>query len=687
MRIRSDVDRIRTFMITHRSESDHYGEMMKNFYRTEKARFGVHDYTGTTLRQWLPRRRAILRQLTEAVGGFPEKKCALNPTVTRKTDRGDYTVEALYFHSRPNWPVSAALYLPKEFEGPLPAIMVVHGHAFTQKAAPVYQKVAVQYVRNGYAVLAVDFVGGGDRLAQKHESRYFFTAGMTVQAVMVWDNMRAVDYLISRPEIDPKRIGVTGSSGGGNQTAYTTIFDERIAASAPVNAVTMFDEHMAVGCDYYCPCEVIPGMWRIAEYSDLIATVAPRPLLLVSAMKDRLFPIKGVREVYYRAREVYRAFDAAGSIDVAEDYGPHSYSSASRAAVLQWFDKHLKGVEPRPLEDYEDYITIEDPRSEVLQAFPDGELPEGSGTLATLYGEVSRKLPDIKRPRSRRTYNNYRRKVRAHLSRLYGDPEEVSLDVERFPLQEASWGTLAPLAFRSERGIIIPSVLVLPRGADAERVVIHANPDGKAATVARRAVEGLVKAGSAVFALDLRSTGETQGFVPSETSEPYGFILNRSIALGRHISMMRAHDIIRAVDCLAALDETTGLPVHLWAEGHVSMAAAVAFALERRIRRLAAAELLLTFRSCEGFVQDDAVFPPHMLLAADVADILAVGVDRPVLLANPEMPSGDTPAPRKAREVLKAAMNAAKILNSEPPEIVTGGFERIEREIHKFLTA
>ena len=687
MRIRNDVDSIRTFMITHRDESDHYGEMMKNFYRTEKARLGIHDYTGVTLRQWLPRRRSILRQLTEAVGGFPEKKCPLKPTVTRKTDRGDYTVEALYFYSRPNWPVSAALYLPKGIEGPLPAIMVVHGHAFTQKAASVYQKVAIHYVKNGYAVLAVDFVGGGDRLAQKHESRYLFAAGHTVQAIMVWDNMRAVDYLTSRPEIDGKRIGITGSSGGGNQTAFTTVFDERIAASAPVNAVTMFDEHMALGCDYYCPCEIIPGLWKIAEYSDLVATVAPRPLLLVSAMKDRLFPIKGVREVYYKAREVYGAFDAADSIDMAEDYGPHSYSSAARAAILQWFDKHLKGVEPRPLEDYHDYITIEDPRSEVLQAFPGGKLPEGSLALATYYGEVSEKLPDIKRPRTRRTFSAYRRRVRTHLSRLSGSPEEVSLDIERFPGQEASWGTLAPFAWRSERGIIIPSVLILPKDADPERVIIHANPEGKTATIARRAFEELVKAGSAVLALDLRSTGETSGYVPSETSEPQGFVLNRSISLGRHISMMRAYDIARAVDCLAALDETAGLAVSVWSEGHISMAAAIAFALERRIKRLAAAELLLTLRSSEGFVQDDAVFCPHMLLWADVADILAVATDRPMLLVNPEMPSGDVPTPRKARDVLKPLMDAAKMLKTDPPEIVTGGFERIERGIHRFLTA
>ena len=553
MRIRSDSEKIRSFMITHLSETDHYGEMMKNYFRTELARVPVADYSGLTLAQWRRRRRAILSKLTEAVGGFPSKKCPLSPRITGKVDRDGYTLESLYFQSRPNWPVSALLYVPKGVKRRAPAVVVVHGHSFTQKASPVYQKVAVDLVRNGYVVMAVDFVGGGDRLAQKHESRYIFAAGKTVMSVMVWDNMRAIDYLSTRREVDPKKIGITGSSGGGNQSAFTAVFDERIAAAAPVNAVTMFAEHSGIGCDYLCPCEVVPGIWQFAEYSDLMATVAPRPLLLVQAIKDRLFPIKGAREVYYRAREVYKAFGAAGNIDLAEDYGPHSYSSAARAAVIGWFDRHLKGVEPKPFEEYEDFVTYEDERSEALSAFPGGKLPRGSLTLAGLYGKLSEKLPGIKRPRAKRSYAAYRRKVRSHIAGLAGRPEKHPLDIETFPAAEASWATLTPFAFTSERGIVIPSVLIAPKDGAASRVVIHAHPQGKARTVGLRAVEKLVGSGAAVLALDLRSTGETQGLSPGETSEPYGFILNRSLLLGRHISMMRAFDITRAVDCIRAL--------------------------------------------------------------------------------------------------------------------------------------
>ncbi|MHC4714548.1 MAG: alpha/beta hydrolase family protein, partial [Planctomycetota bacterium] len=640
---------------------------------------------GITLRKWLPRRRDILRRLTAAVGGFPRRKVPLRPRTIRKTDRGDYAIEALYFHTRPNWPVSALLYLPKKADFPVPGVLMVHGHAFTQKASPVYQKVAVHLVKNGYAVLAVDFVGGGDRLVQDHGVRYLFAAGKTVMGIMVWDNMRAIDYLSSRKEVNAKKIGITGSSGGGNQSAFTTVFDQRIAASAPVNAVTMYKEHMGIGCDYYCPCEVIPGMWGIAEYSDLMATVAPRPLLLVQAIKDRLFPIAGTRDLYYRAREVYKAFDVPGNIEVAEDYGPHSYSEAARIAVIRWFDRHLKGVEPKPFEDYQDYITVEDERSEVLVAFPGGRLPKGSDTLAGLYAGLAEKLPKINRPRSKRGYATYRRKVRAHLSRLYGKVEKCAFDVEKFPEVGASWGAFKPFAFRSERGITIPSVFIEPLEGPPQSLVIHTNPKGKAGTVALRAVEDLVKGGAAVLALDLRATGETEGRVPHETSEPYGFVLNRSIALGRHISMMRAFDITRAVELIRSMGQYRRSPVHLWAEGHTSMAALFAFALDTRIRRLAASDLLLTYKSRTGFKQDDAVLPPGILVGADVADVIASTLKREMLLVRPQTPAGGPARDKFAREALSPAFEAAKILGASGPTIAIGSFEPTNRRILEFL--
>jgi cephalosporin-C deacetylase-like acetyl esterase len=683
MRVRTDVDRIRSLVITSYGETDHYGEMMKAYIRSEKARIPLANYSGITVARWLPKRREIRRRLAEAVGPFPGKKVPLKAKVNKRYDRDGYTIEGVSFYTRPNWPVSSLLYLPKKGKRPYPAVLLVHGHSFAQKAYTVYQKVAVHLARNGYAVLAVDFVGGGERTPQRHENLYMYMAGQTVQGLMVWDNMRAIDYLMTRREIDPRRIGITGSSGGGNQTAFTTVFDERIAASAPVNAVCMFDEHMAIGIDSFCQCEVIPGIWQFAEYSDLMATVAPRPLLICQAVKDRLFPIKGAREVYYRAREVYRAFGVEDRIGLHEDYGPHSYAGAIRVGVIRFFDKYLKGIEPASPESYEDYIAVENEASEVLHAFPGGQLPAGTETLATFYGKLSEDLPRIKRPKTKAAYKAYRNQVLRHLSRLAGPkPDDCDLEVQEFPTVEASWGRIRPFAFMSERGVVVPSILIEPKNQSASRVVVYVNDSGKAHALDLRSVELLVRGGAAVLAMDLRGTGETAGHQPGEASI---FTLTRTIMLGRHLSLMRAFDVSRGIDAVKELAGYGRLLVSMWAEGEASMVGLFAFALDKRIKRFAAADLLLTFRSKEKFKQSDYIMPPGMLIGADVADLLATSIDREVLIARGELPSGANVSRQQARSVLAPAFAAAKTTGLAAPIIAAGGYEAVEDAIRRFL--
>ena len=349
-----------------------------------------------------------------------------------------------------------------------------------------------------------------------------------------------------------------------------------------------------------------------------MATVAPRPLLICQAVKDRLFPIKGAREVYYRAREVYKAYDAEDKIDIHEDYGPHSYAEAIRIGVIRFFDKHLKGVEPTPVAELQDFITAEHEESEVLHAFPGGKLPKGTETLPSLYGKLCDPLPRVKRPRTKAAYKAYRTQVLRHLVRLAGPwPDQMRLDSEEFPSVNASWARIRPFAFDSERGVVIPSVLIEPRDAAPTSVIVYVHDSGKAHALELRDVETAVRGGAAVLAMDLRGTGETAGTKPGEASV---FTLTRSIMLGRHISMMRAYDVMRGVDAVKAFRGYERLPITMWAEGEASMVALFAFALDSRIKKYAAADLLLTFKSKAGFKQSDYILPPYILLGGDVAD-------------------------------------------------------------------
>jgi cephalosporin-C deacetylase-like acetyl esterase len=682
MRIRTDVDRIRTFTITSPAEVDHYEEMMKSYFRTEMAKIPVADYTGTSVEEWSPKRRAILKKLAAAVGPFPERKVPLKAKVNAKYDRGDYTVEGVSFFARPNWPVSALFYLPKKAKRPVPAVLLVHGHSFIQKAYPTYQKVAIHLARNGYAVLAVDFVGGGERKAQGHENLFMSTAGMTVQGLMIWDNMRAVDYLISRREVDGRRIGITGSSGGGNQAAFTTVMDERIMVSCPVNAVCMFNEHETVGNDSFCPCEVLPGIWQFAEYSDLMATVAPRPLLISQSVKDRLFPIKGAREVVNRAREIYRAYGVPENIDIHEDYGPHSYAMSVRVGVIRWFDKFLKGIEAKPLDAYEDYTTVEHESSEVLFGFPDGKLPKGVDTLDSLFAKACEELPHVKRPRTRATYKPYARGVLAHLSKLAARPHELGdFDFEEYPTVKTAWSNIRPFSFTAEPGIVIPSILIEPLKGTPNRVVLYVHAEGKDRAIELRSVQHLVESGAAVLSIDTRGTGETSGV---NLGHSLWFTLNRSIMLGRHISMMRAFDIVRAVDCLKTISGYARTPVYVWGEAEAATWALFAFALDPRVKRLATTDMLVTYRSKSGFTQTAAIFPPNMLFGADVPDIIAATLGRKALIARPQMPSGASDV-AQARKALAPTFDAAHAAGLAAPKLVSGGYEETEGAVRRFL--
>src|SRR5207245_300928 len=197
-------------------------------------------------------------------------------------------VEKLVFQSRPDVWVTANAYVPEPGAGKLPAVLVVHGHWAGARRDPVVQARCLGLVKLGFFVLAVDAFGAGERytkpaLGTYHGALYGSTlwpTGQTLLGMQVYDNRRAVDYLLTRPEVDGSRLGITGASGGGNQSMYAGALDERFAAVVPVCSVGTFQAYLRAGC---CVCEVLPGALRFEEEGDVLALVAPRPRLVISA--------------------------------------------------------------------------------------------------------------------------------------------------------------------------------------------------------------------------------------------------------------------------------------------------------------------------------------------------------------------------------------------------------------------
>ncbi len=229
--------------------------------------------------------------MLEAMGPVPDKACALEPRVLGTLKRPGYRIEKLVFQSRPDLWVTGSLYLPDPAGDARPAVLVVHGHWPGARRDPVVQARCLGLVRLGFVVLAVDAFGAGERYTRPAAGTYhgalygstLWPSGHTLLGMQVYDNRRAVDYLVSRPEVDGRRLGITGASGGGNQSMNAGALDERFGAVVPVCSVGTYQAYVRTAC---CVCEVLPGALRFTEEGDVLGLVAPRALMVINATRD-----------------------------------------------------------------------------------------------------------------------------------------------------------------------------------------------------------------------------------------------------------------------------------------------------------------------------------------------------------------------------------------------------------------
>ncbi|MBU1821396.1 MAG: acetylxylan esterase [Bacteroidetes bacterium] len=315
-----------------------------------------------TKSDWQKRQALVGQKLAEAMGPFPAKT-PLNPVITGSLERDDFRVEKLYFESRPGYYVTAALFLPKNKPGKLPAILYCSGHSANGFRSDVYQHTILNYVKKGFVVLAFDPIGQGERRQyldtpdkssptkdHSYSGTQAFVSGMSPANYFVWDGIRAVDYLLTRAEVDPARIGITGRSGGGTQTAYLAALDDRILAAAPECFITTTDKLWQANGPQDAEQNLSGFLEKGLDFPDLIEVRAPKPTLLVSTTRD-MFPIQGVRDTYAEAKPAFAAYGKAGHLQKVEDDAPHASTPKNREATYTFFQKYL--ANPGSSEDLE----------------------------------------------------------------------------------------------------------------------------------------------------------------------------------------------------------------------------------------------------------------------------------------------------------------------------------------------
>jgi len=311
-----------------------------------------------TKEDWQKLAPQLREQLHEMMGLSPlPEKTPLQPTITGTIQKDGYRVEKLHFQSRPGLYVTANFYVPDAAKKePVPAVLYVCGHGRVKQNGVSYgNKVhyhhhGVWFARNGYACLMIDTLQLGEIEGIHHGThrydRWWWNArGYTPAGVEAWNCIRSLDYLESRPEVDKDRLGVTGRSGGGAYSWWAATLDERVKAAVPVAGIASLRDHVVDGCiEGHCDCmfQVNTYRWDFAQVSSL---VAPRALLLSNTDKDRIFPLKGVTDVFFQTRHVYELLEVQENLGLNIEEGPHKDTQPLRTSAFHWMNRHLKGAD------------------------------------------------------------------------------------------------------------------------------------------------------------------------------------------------------------------------------------------------------------------------------------------------------------------------------------------------------
>ncbi len=545
----------------------------------------------------LKERQTRMRRLfLEMIGGLPEERTPLQVQEVGAVQREGYVIRKLIFQSLPGCYVTANLYLPLGISGKRPAVLFCCGHAEEAKAYPPYQRVMIDLVSQGFVVLGFDPVGQGERKSyfdpktgqeligwgtteHDYDGNRCYLTGTNIARYFVWDGIRALDYLISRPEVDPERIGVTGTSGGGTQTCYLMVADERIRAAVPCCFITSRQIYLKTGNPHDAEQNLLGAIQHGFNYDDFLLCFAPRPVLIGAVTYD-FFPIEGTLQTFDRARRAYKLCGAEDKVDLVVATGEHEYAKKLREACVHWFSRYLMGKE---VDFHEPEFEVESP--ETLWCLPHGQvrldLPDYKGVYEQ-NKDYARRLPlsdfDL----------NDLQAVQAQLKKLLGWKEErIPIRPRIRRIDEDKIGELNVLTqhifFFSEEGVAVGGMRYTP---DEFKGTVLLLLEGGTADIDQE--ETLILKhlcrGWSVFVFDVRGVGDSKQRQINAVSENdlrrgAEFLLaHDAIMLGRPLSGMRAWDVVRGYEFLNQQDQK---PIRLHAKGpYASMYALFAAVIE-----------------------------------------------------------------------------------------------------------
>lgn len=584
--------------------------------------------------------RSVQARVRECFGKEPERT-PLNARITGTVERDTYRIEKVIFESRPDFPVTANLYVPTGRKLPLPGVVGSCGHSANGKAAGPYQSFAQGLARQGYVTLIFDPIGQGERLQyvgtnlkprhgigvseHLHAGNQQYLVGESFAAWRAWDGIRALDYLLTRPEVDPAHVGITGNSGGGTLSTWLCGLDRRWTMGAPACFVTTMrrnlENELPQDTEQCPPRAIALGL----DHADFIAAMAPKPVILLTKEKD-YFDVRGGLEAFARLKHLYTLLGAPDN--VALQIGPteHGYSQENREAMYRWFNRAtaVSTAQAEPA------LTLE--TDETLQVTPRGQV--AAQKPRTVFSFTEEKARGLAARRGEPSGAALAAAVREVLQLPKSSEEVPDYRILR-PLRSRNYPRrfATSYAIETEAGIFA----LVTRLTDAAHLsrppqdprpatlyVSHHSADAELRT------EPLIKELLAdkeipFYACDLRGIGESRPDTcgSDQFLSPYGsdyFYAAHSIMLGRPYLGQKTADLLRVIDWLTSFGHRE---IHVVAKGWGALAATFAAVVSDRVQRVTLQQNLASYAQIaesEDYNWPLSTLPPNLLAHFDLPD-------------------------------------------------------------------
>ncbi len=555
--------------------------------------------------------RDVQQKIQASFGPWPEKT-PLNARITGTIDHPEYKIENIIFESRPGFLVTANLYLPKGKKLPAPGVIGTCGHSTNGKAETAYQSFAQGLARLGYVCLIYDPIGQGERLQYVneklkpiigpgtrehiHSGNQQFLIGEFIGSWRAWDGIRALDYLLTRPEVDKNHLGVTGNSGGGTMTTWLSGVENRWTMTAPICFVTTFrhnlENELPADSEQCPPRALALGL----DHCDFIAAMAPKPAIVLAKEKD-FFDARGAEEAYARLKHIYRLLGAEDNVRLFIGPTYHGFTQENREAMYQLFNYATKVSDAAK----EPPIRLE--KDEALWCTPKGQVAaEGSKTVFSFTRETSKRLAtgrsvadkDLKSivhrllnmPKVKGT--PHYRIIRSVGNRKYPKPQYINYAVETEPGIHAVVTRLDDERMHSR-----------PRAGSSRATLYISHHSADAELRDEPLIAEYLKADAttAFFACDVRGVGESRPGTAGLDSflTPYGsdyFYSAHSIMFDRPYVGQKTFDVLRVIEWLQSIGHTE---IHLIGKGWGALPATFAALLSDNVKRVTLKNALTSY--------------------------------------------------------------------------------------------